>query len=251
MGTVWAGGLAGVAVLLLVYLAHKTRRVHQQGFEVLEQLRAIRLESDHLFSQLQSLGQLERLLALPQGLPPLRGWAGSPDFLLQLARHALSARPEVVVECSCGASTVVLARCLQMNGAGHVYSLEHDAFYADQTRRLLDERGLGDWATVLHAPLLPDPAWPSPWYDRAVFPAQMQSIDLLVVDGPPNAVGPLARYPALSALASRLGERFHLFLDDADRPQEREVVERWQQELPGLSLQRPRAEKGLAVLSRA
>jgi hypothetical protein len=245
------GLLIVLAVVAFCYLAHKIRRLHLQGFETLAHLRAIRLESDHLFSQIQALGLLERLLDLPLGLPALRGWAGSPDFLLHLSRHALATKPSVVAECSSGSSTVVLARCMQLNGGGHVYSLEHDALYADKTRQLLEERGLSPWATVIHAPLVPDPAWPSPWYDAAAFPAQMQQIELLVVDGPPNAVGPLARYPALGALGQRLAARFHLFLDDADRPEELAAVERWRQEVPGLALERPPAEKGLAVLSRA
>lgn len=251
MGSYSVELLALIGVVAFCYLAHKIRRLHLQGFEALDHLQAIRAETDHLFGQIQALGLLDRLLNLELGLPTLRGWAGSPDFLLLLARHVLGKKPQVVVECSSGSSTVVLARCLQMNGCGHVYSLEHDAHYAGKTRRLLEERGLQTWATVIHAPLVPNPAWPSPWYDPMVFPAEMQQIELLVVDGPPNAVGPLARYPALAGLAQRLAAKFHLFLDDADRPEELDVVQRWRQEVPELELYRPTAEKGLAVLSRA
>lgn len=248
-------GYLTVALLMMLlggvaYLAHKIRRIHLQGFEILSNLEFIRHEAGSIFGQVQALGNLERLLGLPQGLPSLRGWAGSPDFLLHVSRHVLAHQPTTVVECSSGASTVVLARCLQLNGKGHVYSFEHDKLYADKTAQLLAERGLSDWASVIHAPLVPNPSAPSPWYDCAVFPEAMQQIDMVVVDGPPNAVGPLARYPAIPALKDRLAPDFHLFLDDANRPEEKEVVRRWQQEMPELVVESIEAEKGLVLLHR-
>ena len=73
---------------------------------------------------------------------------------------------------------------------------------------------------------------------------------MLVVDGPPNAIGPLARYPALGALGERLAAKFHVFLDDADRPEETDTVQRWKKESPDLASETLQAEKGLVVLSR-
>lgn len=243
-------GLLLVLICVAAYLAHKIRRIHLQGFEILTRAEFIQREAGSLFAQIQALGNLEKLLELPLGLPALRGWAGSPDFLLHVSRHALSKQPNVVVECSSGASTVVLARCMQINGMGHVYSLEHDKVYADKTTQMLADRGLSQWATVIHAPLVPHAGLPSPWYDRSVFLPEMQQVEMVVVDGPPNAIGPLARYPAVGALMDRLSGSFHLFLDDADRPEEKEAVARWKQEWPELVAESLQAEKGLTVVRR-
>jgi hypothetical protein len=97
--------LGVVAVLL-----HKTRRIHVKLFAVEDELRTLRTtESANLYRQVQAFIGLKDLLNLTVPLPPLRMWAASPDFLLVIARHALTAKPRVVVECSSGSSTVVLA----------------------------------------------------------------------------------------------------------------------------------------------
>lgn len=141
-----------------VVLLRKVRRIDISTWELRQSISAELTSTatavqDNLYRQLESLQALHSLLQLPRPLPSLRGWAGSPDFLLELAREVQRRRPATVVECSSGASTVVAARCCQMNGAGHVFSLENSPEYAQKTRRLLAECGLQAWATVIDAPL--------------------------------------------------------------------------------------------------
>lgn len=240
--------LAAVVMLgLLGYVAHKVRRIHMATYHVLEEAIAARREAAALFDQLHALASLEKLLAMPQCLPPMRNWAGSPDMLLHLAQLLLKSRPRCVAECSSGVSTVVAARCMQLNGQGHVYSLEHDETYAAKTRELLARYDLTDWASVVIAPLVPVAGGPG-WYARDALPQEMPPIDVLVVDGPPAGGASTARYPALGQLASRMPGEVTVFLDDADRPGEQAVVEQWLKEHPGLRLERLQAEKGLAKL---
>lgn len=152
-------GAAGVwvylllIVALLLYANLKLWRIRHGMFRIADDAAKARRESEGLFSQLQSLMALERKLALSDALPPMRGWAGSPDFLLEVADQVHGRRPHTVVECGCGVSTIVMARCLQLNNSGHVYSMEHDPAFVVRTRSLLRRYGLSDWATVLHAPL--------------------------------------------------------------------------------------------------
>ena len=139
-----------LTLLLLAYVLHKLRRAHLMLYALRDQSRQ---DSAGLFRQLEALQGLYAELDLKNSLPPTRGWAASPDFLLEIARYARTSRPLSVVECSSGASTLVLARCMQLNGAGRVLSLEHDPYYAEQTRRQLQHHGLQDWAQVVDAPL--------------------------------------------------------------------------------------------------
>ena len=132
--------------------------------------------------------------------------AGSPDFLLAMAHEIEQRTPRSVIECGSGVSTLVCARILQMQGRGHVYSLEHDALYAEETRRLLFEYGLKDWATVFHAPLDTDRTV-TPWYSEKLIPKELANVEVVVVDGPPSGVAPLARYPALPRLIGRIISR--------------------------------------------
>lgn len=236
-----------VIIGLLGFILHKVRRIYYSTFQLRDDTKHARSEAEVLFSQVQALLALERRLGLPKALPPMRGWAGSPDFLLAVAEEILSHKPFTILECSSGVSTIVVARCLQIIGAGHVYSLEHERDFAIKTSKLLASYGLSEWATVLDAPLveLPDGAR---WYSQASIPTELPLAELLIVDGPPASVGALARYPALPRLVSRLTPDITIFVDDADRADEREMVRQWCREYRGLRETRIDCEKGLAIL---
>ncbi|QEP42196.1 class I SAM-dependent methyltransferase [Ectothiorhodospiraceae bacterium BW-2] len=153
-------------------------------------------------------------------------WSAAPDFLQLIVETLQQRQPQRVVECSSGTSTVVLARGCQLNGSGHIYSLEHDVTYADKTRQELARLGLSAWATVIDAPLRSNGQWQ--WYSLPEpFVAE---VEMVVVDGPPGRLQPLSRYPALGQLRPFLAQSGVLFLDDAARQEERQIVERWERE---------------------
>jgi predicted O-methyltransferase YrrM len=241
--------LLGAAVLVLLVLAlHKLRKIHLASYELLAEARATREETMSLFAQLQAADSLNRLLQLNSPLPTMRGWAGSPDFLLHVVQTVRGRKPAAVMECSSGVSTLVVARSLQQNGSGHVWSLEHDPVYAAKTRVLLAQHGLSDWATVLEAPLQGHTDG-SRWYGDAVIPADLPPIDLLLVDGPPQSSAPMARAPAFGRLRGRLAPGAQIFVDDASRPDETAMVQAWQTQEPLLTVEQWTAEKGLAVVT--
>ena len=119
-----------VALGLLAFTLHKVRRIHLKQYDA-DTLSDLRI--DNLFSQIEALTAIQQDLALSVSLPATRGWAASPDFLRHIARTAADTLPLNVVECSSGASTIVLAKVMQKNGVGHVFSLEHEPFYANKT----------------------------------------------------------------------------------------------------------------------
>ena len=245
----FAIGLSLINILLVAYVLHKVRRVHLMGYRISDEIR--RVSGKHLVDLHQQIQIQERLcreLELDDGLPPTRGWAASPDFLLLVSRHAREAGPMVVVECGSGTSTVVLARCMQLNGSGHVYSLDHDPEFAEETRANLLRYGLAEWATIIDASLRPhvlgDEKWN--WYSEENLPDS--TIDLLVVDGPPEPFGPLIRYPAGPILFPRLSAGGMVFLDDAAREDELRIVERWMEEFDGLQRREYDCEKGAISL---
>ncbi|TXL65955.1 class I SAM-dependent methyltransferase [Zeimonas arvi] len=238
-----------VTLLVLAACFHKIRRTHLATYEISENGRATRREAEALFDQIHALLSLGCRLQLPKALPPMRGWAASPDFLLLLANEILDREVRTVLECSSGSSTVIAARCLQLRGRGHVYSLEHDPQYADKTRALLKEHRLQEWATVIDAPLVTREG-ETPWYSLSNLPATLDNVDLLVIDGPPGGLGPLARYPALPRLHERLAASSTIILDDASREGEQRILERWKTEFPEFRQEFLHLEKGAAVLRR-
>lgn len=249
---------AGIAAILglLVYGLFKIRAFQRHMYSSLNE-RIPRLISHELnaqllthFHQTEALAGLLMELGFTRGLPATRGWAASPDFLRELARQALQARPKVIAECGSGVSTVVLARCAQINETGHVYSLEHLAEHADKTREELERHGLTAWATVLTAPLrsyeLHGQTYA--WYSIEQLPTVV--VDMLVIDGPPIGTSQLARYPAGPLLFGYLSSSATVFLDDADRPDERTILQRWADEFHEFAQDTRMCEKGCAILRK-
>lgn len=237
--------LISIAILFaLIVVFHKVKKIHLSTYE----LESAAEETKNLFAQVQSFYALEKILNLNQPLPSLRGWAGSPDFLLRVTREILERKPSVVMECSSGVSTIVTARCLQLNGSGHVFSLEHDLTYAQKTREMIAAYGLSSWATVLHAPLQ-TVTTDTPWYSEDVIPTDLPPIDLLVVDGPPATTAPMARFPALPRLIDRMARNAIIIADDTARDDETKMIKRWKEVFPQLTVFDCNCEKGCTLIS--
>jgi hypothetical protein len=213
---------------------------------------------NRLYTQLESLSWLQRRLAIRGQLPPLRGWAASPDVLLRLHTHIMAMRPLVVVEFGSGASTLVIADALRQNGSGKVISVEHSDHYGQQTLDTLEAEHLQPWVDLRIGDLKPwegehlnpeDAEKPSRWYQVELL-KDVESVDLLWVDGPPGATCLFSRYPALPALANKLSPLAEVWLDDTIRQEEKDICERWAKDY-GFDLEYYPLEKGLGRLTRA
>jgi predicted O-methyltransferase YrrM len=166
-------------------------------------------------------------------LPWTRNSIGPAALASVCNEIALSGRREIV-ELGSGVSTVVIARLLQERG-GRLHSVEHDDAWLAWVASQLEREGLTDVARLVHAPLAADPLAHEGlgWYDREALDAlPATGIDLLLVDGPPadQPGTEQARYPALPALADRLGPDATVVLDDASRPGEQSILEAWTNE---------------------
>ncbi|GAA1331041.1 class I SAM-dependent methyltransferase [Saccharothrix algeriensis] len=191
---------------------------------------------DALSRELADLAALHRLSPLMTEYLPTTAHELRPAALAAVVDEVLLGSRTVVVECGCGASSVVLARLLARRGFGHLLSVEHDertaAFVASQLRR----EGLGHVARVVHAPLAPHPAAlrDARWYDPRLVHDEVSAyveryglVDLLLVDGPLPAD---ARYPALPVFRGVLAPGAAVLVDDAERPGEQAVLVRWAEE---------------------
>lgn len=171
---------------------------------------------------------LLKKLDLPDSaLPNLGSWKADAGLLTLIADHILAHRPRQVVEFGAGASTLIAARALQLAGSGALLSFDQDADFVEQTQHWLSEHGLS--ADLRAAPLAPSPnGWPGLWYDHGPLP---DSIDLLLIDGPPWTIHPFTR-GAAEALFDRIAPGGTIILDDGARPGERCVARRWRRAWP-------------------
>jgi predicted O-methyltransferase YrrM len=191
---------------------------------------------DRIFAKVAAQLDLRRLIEPRAPLPPLGGWALDPETMHEVARLLWQLRPEVVVECGSGSSTVWIGYLVERLGLGRVVSLEHDERFLRSTRAEAAAHGLQERVEIRHAPLQPwtDPGGrPRPWYDLAAID-DLKGIGLLLVDGPPQSVGRHARYPAGPLLIPRCAADAVIVLDDTDRADERTVGRRWLDEWPDL-----------------
>ena len=138
-----------------------------------------------------------------------------------------------IVECGSGHSTVLIAERLEERGSGHVTAIEHLEEFADRTRTWLEDRGLTHRATIIHAPIERRDVEGNgmPWYAAAALESLPDRIDLLIVDGPPDKLGSMARWPAVPLLEDRLAPDAVILMDDGDRKDERRTAFGWKERL--------------------
>lgn len=179
-------------------------------------------------ADLAALVALYTLLGARSSLPSFASWALSPAAALAVAEVVVETEARLVVEAGSGSSTVVVALALAKQGSGRVVALEHDAAFAEKTRRDLRRHGVEDYAEVVLAPLVEYVLHGDSyrWYDLAAIDID-GPIDVLLVDGPPGATGPLARYPAVPLMAEHLSHDAVVLLDDVQRDEEQEIARRW------------------------
>ena len=212
-------------------------------------VRDVHMDLRAAYQQIESMFSMFSVLELNRPLPPMRGYAVRPDFGNLLIRAIYEHRPRLVVEAGSGTSTILIAYCLKQLGTGRLVALEHVSDFAIASRRELASHGLQDVAVVRHAPLrqLEIRGRACRWYD----PEQVRDlavVDMVVVDGPPAHVSPLARYPAVPLLFPVLRDGAVIVLDDGKRRDERETVRLWKQEYGCLEVEHPDTEKGATVL---
>jgi hypothetical protein len=197
----------------------------------------------------------------------MNGWAISPDLGLLLARLVDRHVYDLIVEFGSGASTELLARLRQRQRKAAILrnvAFEHELGFFDASKRLIEAAEVSDFVELVHSPLR-DYATPDrerfSFYSCGDKLAELASMVpgrgrriLVFVDGPPGGTGPLARYPALPLVLDNFkGTGIDVLIDDYNRKDEAEVVERWKALLVRLDRQysesRYRLEKGACLLS--
>ncbi|GEM_PF-659299 len=207
----------------------------------------------NLRRQMESLLSIHSLFRLRAPLPPMGGWAISPDCARIYIEHILEVRPRLIVELGTGVSTVLAGYCLERLGSGKIVAIDHDPRFSSASSRLLRLHGLEKLAAVRHLPLvnitIDQSQWR--WYNPILF-EDLGEIDLLLVDGPPQDenLRVLVRYPTIPVLLARLSEHAIILMDDAARESEKRAIERWTKEFPIQIAATYDTEKGTICLSK-
>lgn len=179
---------------------------------------------------------MRQLMALPEGVKPTRpllsdlqsGWgnesfAARTDYLEEVAARALAARGPIL-ECGSGLTTILLGWLAGRRGI-ESWSLEHMPDWHARMSITLQRYNIPN-SYVCMAPLREYSGFS--WYDPPLIKLP-PSFHLVICDGPPGTtLG--NRYGLLPVLGSRLQTDSVILLDDANRPAEEAVLNRWSTE---------------------
>lgn len=182
----------------------------------------------------------------------LGGWSIDPFLGRYLVQHITNEKPNTILELGSGASTLIIAKTLQLiNTENRIHiAVDHEEKYLNISRECARINELEDQVNWLHCPLANYKEFGKLWYSELVEHLQDKKIDLLIVDGPPGPLQPHSRYPALPIIYPFLNEHCTIILDDAIREQEQEIVEKWISEYPEFSSSLCLDGHGMAILIR-
>jgi predicted O-methyltransferase YrrM len=206
----------------------------------------------------QALAVLRRHPTLARlELPPSDDWSLDATTLMLLMQFLEADQPGAILEFGTGKSTLVFAAHAASQvrlgqPAPQLFAVDHDSRWLELTRQQLEANGLAGYVQLILAPLSvqsfaerSQQAYSFSAEDRRKL-AQAGGLDLCLIDGPPGEVG---RSGSLPLVAEYLRPGALVLLDDANRPDERQIWKQWQTQYRSAMAQ-PRillTPKGLAA----
>lgn len=152
-------------------------------------------------------------------LPWDSGWAVGSETARRLSTLLNREKPKRILDIGSGLTTVLFAEWAKDNKA-RVISLEHDTRYFMQTCKLLHNYGLDvdirlcELRRTKHGM----------FYDTTL----PINIDFVLIDGPPGSIG---RQATLYSIYPYLSKNYTVWLDDAFRKDESNMLTQWQLDL--------------------
>lgn len=178
--------------------------------------------------QIEALTQIySRFPEFKLPMPSTGGFAIDSQALAHLIALVEEREPKRILELGSGTSTIWLGYLAKRYG-GKVVTLDHLEEYLNLTRTAVTRHDLVGQVECRFAPLekVDVDGELYPWYSLHAFEG-LNNIDLVVIDGPPAATGPKARYPALPNIVKLLAPNTTVILDDAHRQDEIDIVDAW------------------------
>jgi hypothetical protein len=218
--------------------------------------KSIKTEVTNATKQLEAFFEIKSYFETGEVIGELHGWPISPDLGLFLIQQLETTPYDLVIEFGSGTSTQLMAKTLEVIAKRHPtrsrptqVAFEHLANYHEKTLSVLQQSRLAESVHFHLTPLAPYQAPDGAAYDFYDCEAHLQALSLefdnknalrifVLVDGPPKSTGVNARYPALPLLLKQF-EHAHIdmVLDDYNRPEEKEVAQKWVAALQAMQIE--------------
>jgi len=183
----------------------------------------------------QCLQYLLNLLG-PGNYLPQTEMAMSPVTICHILNEIIIKKRSNIIEFGAGNSTVYIAKIIKSLGLQvKFYSVDSDEQWINQVAENLAALGVKDAVEFIYSPVKDTGEYASAlassfkWYDAGVLKQRTlsQEFDLIIVDGPTGSLCPFSRYPAIPFLLNSLAGSYCIFLDDAGRIDESEILKAW------------------------
>ena len=201
--------------------------------------------------QLEAFFSIQNYLNTGESISDFHGWPISPDIGLFLIEKIRERQYDLIIEFGSGTSTLMFAKALSVNekivnqkaneknntSFKKILSIEHDTVYLEKTRIKLESENLDNKVNLYHAPLANCIDGEDEYLYYSCEKILKQTAEefqpgikkiLVLVDGPPSATCANARYLAAPYIFNVFGNhQIDIVLDDANRPEEKSVIEMW------------------------
>lgn len=200
---------------------------------------------DALDAAIRNAGKTD-LSWLPERSGP---WSLAPKALALVGALMRELRPANVLEFGCGVSTQLFARCAASLGLTcRIRSIDHDPEFGP---RATEQVGLSSNVSFHQAPLVAREiaGRALPTYHLPADAVDWPAADLILIDGPPKALG--GREGILYQALDFCRPGTLVLLDDAARAEEQRALARWADNLGDAIVitHLPRLERGMAAIT--
>lgn len=232
-------------ICLLEHLSKISAAIELQNRKIDTLSQETRRNIKNVTDQIEAILRLQNYLDSGILIPPFHGWPVSPDFACLLVQVIATKRYDLIIEFGSGTSTVLIARVLDrlIDETQQTYQIafEHlEKYHAETAGLLAASNTKRHRVDLVLAPLVDtqidrEHEISYMFYDCipklkniAKKRSTLNSNLLVIVDGPPGATGPHARYPALPILLQAFpNARIDFVLDDTKRKDEQEIIAMW------------------------
>ncbi|EHQ24687.1 class I SAM-dependent methyltransferase [Mucilaginibacter paludis] len=155
-----------------------------------------------------------------------------PYGLIFLRNELVLNKRKNILEFGSGLSTLFMGQLIKKHGLkACICTIESGEEWISLLKEKVDQLKLAEYIKIIYAPLVEDSNY-GKWYDMDILNRELnqeQLFDMIVIDGPPafNPQIAKSRYRAIPYIFNSLSDNCFIFLDDANRMGEQEIIQLW------------------------
>lgn len=166
---------------------------------------------------------------------PFFGMSLSPTSLVRILNEIVINNRKNIVEFGSGISTIYMAKLSKINNLNlNIYSVDENSNWIRKVHHILVKENLDDAVAFIYSPLKFYNE-NIKWYDSLVLDYYFKNdynCDMVLIDAPKASEkeDEEIRYWALPYMFNRLNYDHVIFLDDANREGEKNIIKKWSEE---------------------